>query len=241
MSSSRAIGLSAIVLALGIAVGRPLPGSASSLTYAQMAPLSQYLSADRQAEIELARSAAPASISLHATILVLTPHGYETTAHGSNGFTCLVERSWNDPFDSAEFWNWKKRGPVCYNAPASRSVLQYTIFRTKMALAGVSKAQMLDRLRAAIANGELPPAERGSMAYMMSKEQYLNDGAKSWYPHVMLYAPQADAANDGESWGADRRGSPVMFDSLHHVTPEPFTVFYVPVAHWSDGSSGPAT
>ncbi|HEY6327496.1 MAG TPA: hypothetical protein VIW73_13410, partial [Candidatus Cybelea sp.] len=72
-------------------------------------------------------------------------------------------------------------------------------------------------------------------------EQYLNDGAKSWYPHVMFYAPKADAANDGESWGADRRGSPVIFDSSHHLMPEPFTIFFVPVARWSDGSRGPAT
>ncbi len=239
MSSSRAATLLAIVPAALIAVAGP--GSASSLPYAQMAPLSQYLSADRQAEIELARSAAPASISNAATILVLTPHGYETAERGTNGFTCVVERSWSDPFDSTEFWNWKKRGPVCYNAPASRSVLQYTIFRTKLALAGVSKGQILDRLRSAITNDQLPSAERGSMAYMMSKQQYLNDDAKAWYPHVMVYAPMADAANNGESWGADRRGSPVVFDSLHHVNPEPFTVFFVPVAHWSDGSSGPAT
>jgi hypothetical protein len=241
MSSSRAAALLTIALASSIAAAGPIRGSASSPPYAQMAPLSQYLSSDRQAEIDLARSAAPGSISLSATILALTPHGYETAERGTNGFTCLVERSWNDPFDDAEFWNWKMRAPVCYNAPASRSVLQYTIFRTKLSLAGVSKSQMFDRLRVAIANGALPTAEQGSMAYMMSKEQYLNDGAKSWYPHVMFYAPKVDAANDGESWGADRRGSPVVFDSSHHANPEPFTVFFVPVAHWSDGSRGPAT
>lgn len=240
MSYSRAAHF-AITLASLIALTGPITGQAASLPYAQMAPLSQYLSADRQAEIDLARSAAPPAISRLATVLVFTPQGYATAEHGTNGFTCVVERSWNDPFDDAEFWNWKMRAPVCYNAPASRTVLQYTMFRTKLALAGVSKSQMLDRLRSAIANGELPPAEEGSMAYMMSKEQYLNDDAKSWYPHVMFYAPRADAANDGESWGADRRGSPVVFDSSHHVNPEPFTVFFVPVAHWSDGSRGPAT
>lgn len=241
MSCSRAAALFAVTLAPVMAVAAPVPGSAVSAPYAQMAPVGQYLSADRQSEIDLARSAAPPAISQHATVLVFTANGYSTAERGTNGFTCVVERSWNDPFDDAEFWNSKMRAPVCYNAPASRSVLQYTMFRTKMALAGVSKSQMLDRLRSAIANGELPSAELGSMAYMMSKEQYLNDDAKSWYPHVMFYAPKADAANDGESWGADRRGSPVVFDSSHHVNPEPFTVFFVPVAHWSDGSRGPAT
>ena len=241
MRRSSCAAIFAIALFFSTTVAAAVAASASGQPYPRMAPLSQYLIADRQAEIELARSAAPASISNAATVLVLTPHGYETAERGTNGFTCVVERSWSDPFDSTEFWNWKKRGPVCYNAPASRSVLQYTIFRTKLALAGASKGQILERLRSAITNGQLPPAERGSMAYMMSKQQYLNDDAKAWYPHVMLYAPMADAANNGESWGADRRGSPVVFDSLHHVNPEPFTVFYVPVAHWSDGSPGPAT
>ena len=46
---------------------------------------------------------------------------------GTNGFTCLVERSWMSPFDSPEFWNWKMRGPICYNPAASRTVLLYTL------------------------------------------------------------------------------------------------------------------
>ncbi len=241
MMSSWRIALFGIALVGGMTVARPIPGSASSLPYARMAPLGQYLSANREAEIDLARSAAPAAISLRATVLVLTPHGYEAAAQGTNGFTCVVERSWNNAFDNAEFWNWKMRAPVCYNAPASRTVLQYTIFRAKLALAGVSKTRMRERLESAITNGQLPPAEQGSMAYMMSKEQYLNDGAKAWYPHVMFYAPRADGANAGESWGADRKGSPVIFDSLDHVMPEPWALFFVPVARWSDGSAAPTT
>src|SRR5579863_8503012 len=66
--------------------------------YPKMAPLSQYLM-DRQAEIDLARSAAPTAISGHATILVLTPRRYETAVEGTNGSTCLVERSWTKAFD----------------------------------------------------------------------------------------------------------------------------------------------
>lgn len=46
--------------------------------YPTMAPLNQYLMADRSAEIALARSAAPKSISEHAEILVLGQHGYLT-------------------------------------------------------------------------------------------------------------------------------------------------------------------
>ena len=97
----------------------------------------------------------------------------------------------------------------------------------------------LDRLKAAVENQQLPLAEAGSMAYMMSRQQYLGDSAKSWHPHLMFYAPKISGANAGESWGADRPGSPVLLDSSDRIMPEPWTLFFVPVAHWSDRSTAP--
>ena len=95
------------VLTLGaVASAQPAPG------YPRMAPIAQYLMPDRAAEIALARSAAPAAISDHATILVLQPHGYVTAVEGQNGFVCVVERSWMSPFDAPQFWNPKLRGPI---------------------------------------------------------------------------------------------------------------------------------
>ena len=41
------------------------------------------------------------------------------------------------PFEGAEFWNPKVRGPLCYNPPAARSVLPLTYKRTEMVLAGL--------------------------------------------------------------------------------------------------------
>jgi hypothetical protein len=109
--------------------------------YPNMAPLDQYLMADRNAEIALARSAAPAAISEDATILVLGRHGYETAVEGKNGFVCVVERRWMSPSDAPEFWNPKIRGPICFNPPAARSVLPTTYLRTEMVLAGRTKAE----------------------------------------------------------------------------------------------------
>jgi hypothetical protein len=221
-----------VTLALAI-VALPVGARASAAT--AMAPLSQYLM-DRQAEIELARSAAPASISGHAAVLVLTPHGYETAAAGTNGFTCVVERSWTKSFDDVQFWNAKVRAPVCYNPAASRSVLPYTLFRTKLALGGASESTIHSRLESAIGDKQLPSTEAGSMAYMMSISQYIDDFVKAWYPHIMIYTPKADGAKDGESWGADRKGSPVVYDSSHLINPEPWAIFFVPVPEWSNGS-----
>jgi hypothetical protein len=203
----------------------------------RMAPLSQYLMSP-QAEIALARSAAPAAISKSATIMVLGAHGYAVAQKGQNGFTCIVERGWMQPFGVSNFWSVKMLAPTCYNAEAARTVLVYTIKRTEMVLAGASKSQIQASVVAAIAANALPMPGPSSMAYMMSKSQYLNDDGKAWYPHVMVFTPMNDGANAGASWGADRRLSPVVFDATDKM-PEPWTCFYIPVAHWSDGTSAP--
>ena len=209
----------------------PLVASPAPDSYQAMAPLSRYMM-DRSAEIRLARSAAPPSIARDASVVVLTAHGYEMAVKGSNGFMCIVERGWTPPFDLKDFWNPRIRAPICYNAAASRTVLQYTLMKTKLALAGLSRTQMFARVKAMT----LPTPGPGSMSYMLSKQQYLGDEVGSWYPHVMFHLPKADSANDGASWGADLPGSPIMFDSGHHLVPEPQTIFMIPVGKWSDGS-----
>jgi len=226
-------------LALVAAFVRPEPAGAQNIAYEQMAPLSDYLMENRHAEIDLARSAAPPAISLHATTLVLSSRGYEIAKRGTNGFTCLVERSWMSPFDSPEFWNSRMRGPICYNPPASRTVLLYTLRRTDLALSGLRKSQIFDDITIAIAKKQLPAPQAGSMSYMMSKDGDLGDGVGPWLPHLMVYAPKAAGANDGASWGADLPTCPVLLDTSHRAVPEPETIFMIPVAHWSDGRPGP--
>jgi hypothetical protein len=203
--------------------------------YPSMAPLDQYLTADRNAEIDLARSAAPPSISRDATVLVFEKGGYQTAVKGKNGFTCLVERAWMSPFDSPEFWNPKMRGPICYNPAAVRTILPYTVNRTKLALAGLSKAQMHENITTAVAKNKLPMPEAGAMSYMLSKAGNLGDSAGHWRPHLMFSVPKTGEA----SWGADLAGSPVLFNNQQRDVPEPETIFMVPVPYWSDGTAAP--
>ena len=209
------------------------------MLYPSMAPVEQYLMTDRNAEIALARSAAPEAISRDATILVLGRHGYETAVEGKNGFVCAVERGWMGPFngeDAANFWNPKLRGPLCFNPPGARSVLPLTYKRTEMILAGKSKAQVIDALKAAYEKKELPPLEPGAMSYMMSKDQYLTDaGDHRWMAHLMFYTPLMD----GATWRADLPKSPVMLNPQFRGAPEPIDVFMVPVGRWSDESAAP--
>jgi hypothetical protein len=215
-----------VTFVLGVAQGAKEP-------YPKMAPVDQYLMADRSAEIALARSAAPESISLDARVMVLGSHGYETAVEGKNGFVCVIERSWANTFDSAEFWNPKMRAPTCFNPAAARSILPYSLKRTELVLAGLSKSQVLDGIKAAVDKKELPGLEPGAMSYMMSKLSVLGDSIGHWTPHVMFYV----AKTDGASWGADLPGSPVMLNPVFQGSLEPASVLMVPVRKWSDGTA----
>ena len=201
--------------------------------YPAMAPVEQYRIANAQDEISLARSAAPSSISADAEVLVLGKHGYEIAVRGRNGFVCFVERSWSAGFDDAEFWNPKLRAPNCFNPPAVRSVLPQYLKRTEWALAGVDKAQMIDKARAAVATHTFGAPEAGSFSFMLSKQGYLSDdGAGPWLPHVMFFVPHGQAT----AWGAGLDASPILGADGSPFEP---TVLFVPVRRWSDGSPAP--
>jgi hypothetical protein len=202
--------------------------------YPMMAPQAQYMM-ERPAEIALAQSAAPPAIAAKATVLVLTNRGYETAIKGSNGFVCVVERAWMSHYTFPQFWNPHMRGPLCFNPPAARSILPYTIKRTQLVLAGRSKPQMIAAIKDAIASHALPPLETGAMTYMMSKQGYLNDDAHNWVPHLMFYFPRTE----GSTWGADLPGAPPMLNPQFQDSPEALSVIMVPVTHWSDGTSAP--
>ncbi|HEY2495814.1 MAG TPA: hypothetical protein VGK24_01990, partial [Candidatus Angelobacter sp.] len=195
-------------LILGLITTKPGQAQAPKTAYPDMAPFDQYLMADRNAEIAMARSAAPDAISGEAKIMILGRHGYETAVEGTNGFVCVVERGWMSPSDAPEFWNPKIRGPICFNPPAARSVLPATYKRTEMVLVGRTKAEIIDGNKVAFEKGELPPLEPGAMSYMMSKSAYLTDHDDHNLAHLMFYAPELD----GKAWCADLPKSPVMLN-----------------------------
>jgi hypothetical protein len=198
-------------------------------SYPSMAPLDQYIMS-RDAEIALARRAAPDSISREAEVMVLGEHGYETAVKGKNGFVCVVDRSWMLPFDKPDFWNPKVRLPTCMNAPAARFHLPLSFKTTELVLTGLSANQISDRLKAAYDNKQLPLPEPGSMCYMMSKQQYFGDKiGNAGDSHLMFWFPQGEHVN----WGAEGSDSPV---DVHEYSPQPITEFSISVAKWSDGT-----
>jgi hypothetical protein len=196
--------------------------------YLNMAPIDQYLMKDQRAEIALARSAAPESISRDAEVLVLGRHGFETAVKGKNGFVCIVGRSWTSAAD-ADFWDPKVRVPMCVNAAAARSYLVRITKIAELALAGHTLAQVNEAIAAAIAKKELPAMESGAMCYMMGKQGFGGDSAPHWPSHLMFFYSDIDLA----IWGANLPGSPVvgMSDPVERLTQ-----FVIPVERWSDGT-----
>jgi hypothetical protein len=208
------------------------PAQAGNARYPAMAPLDQYLMPDTKSEIALARTAAPPPISDEAEVMVLTRGGYTTAVKGTNGFLCIVERGWGASTDDPVFWNPRNRSPICFNPQAAQTYVPIYLMKTKLVLAGKSKSEIVQAIGSALDKKQLPALAPGAMCYMMSKQQYLNDQAIHWHPHLMFFV-HGDAA---KSWGANVPGSPVMSanDSEEHAT-----ILMVLVGNWSDGTPGP--
>lgn len=228
----------ALLVVLGAAY-RAMAQDAPS-PYPEMAPVDQYLM-EKNAEIQLARSAAPDSISRDATILVLGRQGYETAVEGENGFVCMVERGWTGMFDWPEFWSPKVRAANCLNPQAARSILPIVYLRTRMVMAGRSKAEIVSAVEAAFEKKQLPSLESGAMAYMMSKSAYLTDEGDHNVPHVMFYS----LVENAQDWGSEAAGSPVAASPYWFISQKeqsqmkglpPILVIIVMVADWSDGT-----
>lgn len=216
----------ALLVVLGIA--HQAIAQNAGTPYPKMAPIEEYLMADREAEIALARTAAPESIARNAEVQVLGRHGFETAVKGTNGFVCIVGRSWAAAADE-DYWNPKVRVPMCMNAAAARSYWLRIIKLTNLAMAGRSLAQVNETMAAAVARKEFPPMAAGAMCYMMGKEGYGGDVVPHWPPHLMFFYSDTEPS----IWGANLPGSPIF--ALKDPQQQ-LTQFVIPAQHWSDGT-----
>jgi hypothetical protein len=203
-------------------------GSARAQKPADFTPL---LIADRAAEVALARSAAPKNVSDAATVLVLTRSGYVEAARGTNGFTCLVLRSFAGAFTDPTFWNARVRAPNCMNPPASRTVLAEMKKRAEWILAGVDTSEIAKRTKAAYASHEMPLPAEGSMTYMLSPLQHLGDTKPHWMPHVMFF--YTARSTPPALFGAGGMSSPII-DGSQGDPSSPVLTLLIPGRQWSD-------
>jgi hypothetical protein len=204
-----------------------LPAVQAGAQQSKYPPLDRYLM-PRAAEIALARTAAPPSVSGHATIKVLTRSGFEVAERGDNGNVCRVIRGFSAPsFTPKPFrdlvYDPTVRAPICFTAPAAKVAMPYYELRTALALEGKTPDEIAAAVSKSYANESLPHRDAVTMAYMWSGDQNLASGVGAWHPHVMLFAPNYDNA----MVGGHPFGSP-----LPQVTDDantPFTVVVIPV------------
>lgn len=205
--------------------------SAASVAAQQTRDLTPYLMSDRAAEIALARSAAPKQITDSATVLVLTRSGYVEAVRGTNGFTCLVQRSFHSPIGDPGFWDPTNRGPTCINAPAVRTVLPEMRKRAEWVMAGVSTAEIAKRTREAYASHTFPMPAAGAMAYMLSPEQRFSNTTSHWLPHLMFWF---DKSLPSTAWGLSDANNTII-DGTAVDPNSPVRLLLIPVRRWSDG------
>ena len=189
-------------------------------------PLSEYMMA-REAEVALARSAAPEKISAHATVKILTTSGYKVAVQGDNGFVCIVMRGWAAAISTTAaerdlVYDAKLRAPHCFDSVASRTVLPLQELQAKLGMEGKGPDQIAKEVQEAYVKGKLPKMEKVAFAYMFSANQDLGLGAGTWHPHMMVYAPHYENSMLGGS--EVESGLPVVGDGG-----TPFAVTVIPV------------
>ncbi|MBM4188400.1 MAG: hypothetical protein FJ206_13950 [Gemmatimonadetes bacterium] len=137
---------------------------------------------DRAAEVALARSGAPASVSAGATVYVFTDSGFVVAERGATDAVCLVNRSWPESLE-----------PECFDAEAAATVMLMEMRRTTLYHQGVPTEDVERRIAAELARGDFRLPMRPAVVYMMSEGQKLisDDGrpAGNWRPHLMIHYP----------------------------------------------------
>ena len=176
-------------------------------------PLGEYMMTP-DAEVALAKSAAPDEVSGHATVKVLTTSGYRVTVQGENGFVCLVWRGWAGATSTKEAnrnlaYDAKLRAPICLDPVASRTVLPLRELETRLAMEGNDPNQIAEAVRATYDKGELPSMPAVSFGYMFSADSDLGRGLGAWHPHMMVFTPNYD----NSMLGGNEFGSALPFVS----------------------------
>ena len=222
-----AFGTFALIVALG--ANRQAAAQDAKGPYSSMAPLDQYLMADRTAEIALARSAAPEAISRDAEVMVLGRQGYETAVKGKNGFVCVVERSWTAGIDDPDFWNPRLRGAICFNPPAVDPSFQSLLRRQswfwraspKLRCLTVSRTHSTRRIAA---SGDWCDGLHAVKGAVLRRSRRALASALD----VFCFA------NGRSKLGRRVARFP---DSGNQRPRGPMTIFLIPVGKWSDGTA----
>lgn len=153
----------------------------------------------RAAEVALARSAAPASISDGSRVWAFTGTTYVVADSGQTGVNCYVGRPWSGSLE-----------PHCFDAEGAATVLPIQIRRIELYAAGRTETAVEAEIAQGILSGRFRLPSRSAVTYMMSAAQNLVTGPGTpigaWRPHLMIYQPFVTA----EAVGLAKGGGGVM-------------------------------
>ncbi|NVK21848.1 MAG: hypothetical protein HWD86_04975 [Kangiellaceae bacterium] len=187
---------------------------AAASSSAQSVNITDFL-LDSSYEKKLAHSAGPKSIADKASLWVLTKQGYKQAVEGSNGFNCIVMRTFStESLGFANGLNPSMQAPVCFNQGASEFILPVVLEKGKWAASGLSEQDFINGVKDAYLKGTFKVPNKLAMGYMLSEKQYLNEKVKNGMPHFMLYT----AYTQSEEWGDTSFGMEYPF-VLSNATP----------------------
>ena len=169
-------------------------------------------SVPRAQQIALAMTAAPAEVSSRATVYVLGRGGYEKVRDGSNGFSCMVFRSFVNPSETTV-------GPMCFDAEGSRTVMVAWMRGEELRSQGKSEDEIKTELDVEHKDGRLHHPTKIGILYMLSPYNRIGPTKDHTTvhepPHVMLYAPNMtnqdlgfDSAPQSDFMGLTHAGTP---------------------------------
>ena len=137
----------------------------------------------RDAEIALARSAAPAAISGGARVWVWNGSRYVVADSGRTTVNCYVARHW---VPSVE--------PHCLDEEASTTILPILMRKIELYAQGKTDVEVEREIADGIKARRFRLPSRPALTYMMSSAQNLVSGegtaVGAWQPHLMIYYPE---------------------------------------------------
>ncbi len=186
----------------------PLPPAASALSAQEPLTFNRAFLMDEVREEGLARSAAPGPIADAADLYLLGSEGYERVSTGTNGFACLVLRSFSRTGDVAAGRPQPDAvAPICYNPGAVARLLPAELLRARLHASGFAADEVEAAVATALAKGAATTGEF-AMAYMQSAGLLSSPGMQMWTPSVLVSAPFANEHSVGA--GSDRSSGPTV-------------------------------
>jgi hypothetical protein len=135
----------------------------------------------------------PTEVSSKAAVYILGPKGYEKVREGTNGFSCLIERSFKGTTQTSS-------APACFDAEGSGSIMVAYLRREELRAEGKSEEEVKEDIAQGYKDGRFKVPGPGFL-YMMSNENFVynNVSGKSGFvaPHLMFYAPNKTANDVG--------------------------------------------